>query len=137
MTSSPRTRPLPVPTDFSRPFWEGTRAGRLLIPKCGDCGFYRWTPQPACPRCLSEAFDWTEVSGRGEIYSFSVIYRSADPVVFPDPYVVAVVRLEEGPAMLSTIVGCPHEDLRVGMAVEVSFEKVTDEITLYPFRPAS
>ena len=137
MTSSSRTRPLPVPTDFSRPFWEGTRAGRLLVPKCGDCAFYRWTPQPACPRCLSEDFECAEVSGRGEIYSFSVVHRSSDPIVFPDPYVVAVIRLEEGPSMLSTIVDCPSEEVRVGMPVEVTFEKVSDDITLYPFRPAS
>ena len=137
MTSSSRTRPLPVPTDCSRPFWEGTRAGRLLVPKCGDCAFYRWTPQPACPRCLSEDFEWAEVSGRGDIYSFSVVHRSSDPIVFPDPYVVAVIRLEEGPAMLSTIGGCPSEEVRVGMPVEVTFEKVSDDITLYPFRPAS
>ena len=137
MTSSPRTRPLPTPTAFSRPFWEGTQAGELRVPKCDDCSFYRWTPLPACPRCLSESFEWAQVSGRGTVYSFSVVYRPSDPVAFAEPYVVAVIRLEEGVAMLSTIVGCAPDDVRVEMPVEVAFEKVNDEITLYPFRPAS
>ena len=65
------------------------------------------------------------------------LYRPSDPVAFPEPYVVAVVRLEEGVTMLSTIVDCAPDDVRVEMPVEVAFERVNDEITLYPFRPAS
>lgn len=136
MTSSSRARPLPVPTRFSGPFWQGTRAEKLLVPKCNDCSHYRWTPQPACPKCLSESFEWTEVSGRGEIYSFTVVHRPSDPVAFPEPYVVAVISLEEGVAMLSTIVGCRVDEIKVGAAVRVTFEKVNDDITLYPFRLA-
>ncbi len=137
MTSSSRARPIPVPTHFSQPFWDGTQAGRLLVPKCNDCSKYRWTPQPACPHCLSESFDWSEVSGRGKIYSFTVVQRSADPIAFPDPYVVAIIKLDEGVAMLSTIVGTSADKIEIEMDVVVSFEKISDEITLYPFKVVS
>lgn len=74
------------------------------------------------------------MSGRGKIYSFTVVQRSADPIAFPEPYVVAIIKLDEGVAMLSTIVGTSANKIEVDMDVVVSFEKISDEITLYPFK---
>ena len=130
-------KPLPEPTELSQPFWDGTKLGRLLIQRCGDCGHYWWTPQLACPICLTENWAWTDVSGRGAVYSFTIVHRAPDPVAFADdvPYVVAVVQLDEGPHMLTNVIGCPTEQVYVEMPVEVSFEKATEEITLYKFRP--
>ncbi len=132
-------RPVPQPTEISRPFWEATRRGELRVQRCGDCGRMWWTPQLACPECLSERYEWARVSGRATLYSWSVVHRPADPVAFADeiPYVVAIVQLEEGPHMLTNVVGCEPGELRARMPLEVAFEPLTDEITLYKFRPAA
>jgi uncharacterized OB-fold protein len=124
----------PKPTQLSAPFWAAARAHRLVLQRC-DNGHYRWTPQMLCDRCLSEHYSWEEVSGRGTIYSHSVVHRPPLPE-FAAPYVVAVIELEEGPLMLSTIVDWRREDLEIGRAVEVRWQKLDDEITLYPFAPA-
>ena len=131
-------KPLPHPTELSRPFWEGTRQGKLLVQHCAACHFWIWTPQAACPKCLKEDWEWTLASGRGTVYSFTVVHRPPDPVAFANdvPYVIAVVELAEGAYMQTNIVGCPPGDVHVGMPVQVTFEKATDNITLYKFRPA-
>ena len=127
--------PAPVPTELSRPFWDAAREGRLVLQKCANCGAFRWTPQILCTVCLSEDSHWTEVSGRGSLYSYTVVHRPPLPA-FKAPYVVAVVRLEEGPLMLTNIVGADPADLAMEMPVEVVFQPINDEITAYRFRPA-
>ena len=129
-------RPRPVATELTQPFWEGTRAGRLLLQRCRDCGHWRWTPQLACPACWSDAYDWAEASGRGSLYSYTVIHRSLDPARFVAPYILAVVALEEGPHMLTNLVESAPEDVRIDMPVEVRFERIDDEFSVYPFAPA-
>jgi len=126
---------LPQPTPLSRPFWEGTRQGRLLLQRCGCCGAYRWTPQYLCRQCHAEEYEWVPVSGRGAVYSHTTVHRAPSPA-FEPPYVVAVVALAEGPMMLTNIVGCDPAAVAIGMEVEVVFEPASDEITLYRFRPA-
>jgi len=128
-------RPLPIPTPFTEPFWEGTRIGELRVQCCNDCGQWRWTPQQACPRCLSENTEWRATRGTGELYSYTVVRRSVDPSRFGEPYVLAVVQLDEGPYMLTNMVECELEDLQVGMRVSVRFERIDDEFTVYPFGP--
>jgi uncharacterized OB-fold protein len=129
-------RPLPVPTPLTEPFWQGTRIGELRVQCCGACGHWRWTPQLACPRCWSEDAEWRATSGRGELYSFTVIHRPVDPSRFEQPYALAVVRLDEGPFMLTNLVDCPLDRIRIGMRVAVRFERIDDEFTVYPFAPA-
>ena len=124
----------PKPTPLSAPFWEAAREQRLVLQRC-DKGHYRWTPQLLCDQCHSEVYSWDEVSGRGTVYSWTMVHRAPLPS-FPAPYVVAVVELEEGPLMLSTIVDWTREDLEIGRAVKVRWQKLDDEITLYPFAPA-
>jgi len=130
-------RPAPNPTPFTEPFWEGTRIGELRLQCCSDCGHYRWTPQIACPRCWSESAEWRATSGKGELYSYTVIHRSVDPSRFGEPYILAVVLLDEGPYMLTNLVECAPSDVRVGMRVAVRFERTDDgDFTVYPFAPA-
>jgi uncharacterized OB-fold protein len=129
-------RPRPNPTRFTEPFWEGTRRGVLLVQRCGDCGHWRWTPQLACPRCWSEGGDWVATSGRGSVYSYTVVHRPVDPAAFRAPYVLAVVRLDEGPYVLTNIVECEPDAVSVDMRVEVRFERLDDEFVVYPFAPA-
>jgi uncharacterized OB-fold protein len=126
--------PLPQPTPLSRPHWDGCREGVLRVQRCGDCDAYVFVPQWFCPRCQSETLDWVESSGRGTVYSLTTVYRPQRPE-FEVPYTVAIVELEEGFHMLTNLVDCAIEDRSIGMPVEVTFQKMSDEITLPMFRP--
>ncbi|MGH7858649.1 MAG: Zn-ribbon domain-containing OB-fold protein [Candidatus Binatia bacterium] len=134
--SEPATRPIPEVTEELRPFYEAAREGRLAVQRCPDCGTLRFPPRPICSRCLGRASEWTTVSGRGEIFSFNVMHQVYHPGFAREvPYPVVLVELEEGCRVLSNVVDCPRERLRIGLAVEVVFEKVNEEVTLPKFRP--
>jgi uncharacterized OB-fold protein len=127
---------LPRPTPETAPFWDGCREGRLLLPWCRDCGRPHFYPRAICPHCLSSRLDWRPASGRGRLHTFVINHRAAKG--YSAPYVIAVVDLEEGPRMLSNVVteAAPTpEALCIDMALEVVFERLTDEITLPRFRP--
>jgi uncharacterized OB-fold protein len=128
-------RPKPIPTPFTDPFWEATRAGRLVIQRCSACGEWRWPPQPACPECWSDAFAWTDTAGTGSIYSYTVISRPVDRDRFPARYVLGVVELDEGPRLLTNLVDCTEAQLAIGTRVQVRFQALDDEFTVYPFAP--
>jgi len=130
------TKPLPKPTPWSRPFWQGCKEMKLLVQKCEDCQKYIFYPKLFCPFCLSERLNWVESSGKGKIYSFTVVH-SYQPTEFEDvvPYVIAVIELEEGVRMMSNIVECKPDDIKCDMEVEVIFEQVTDDFTFPRFRP--
>ena len=126
--------PLPVPTALSRPHWEGCREGRLRVQRCQACGHHVFIPRPVCTACLGEDLVWIDSSGRGEVYSFTVVHRPPRPA-FAVPYTVAIVAMEEGWEMLTNLVEVDPEQVRVGMPVEVVFRRMSDEITLPLFRP--
>ena len=129
-------KPLPAVTEDNAPYWEACQKGQLQAQRCGSCGHLRWPPSVLCPKCLAEGGEWVALSGRGTIYSFIVVHRPQHPAFFGDaPYNVVVVELEEGVRLHSTAVECANEDLRVGMPVEVVFDRVNDEVTLPRFRP--
>lgn len=127
-------RPIaPTITPDSQPFWDGCARGELLLQRCSDCGTLRHPPSPGCPHCRSARSAWTPASGRGTIYTFTVVRQALgkgwDEHV---PYVVAVIELVEGVRMLSNLVNVPPEAVQIGMPVEVVF---TDGLPL--FRPLS
>ena len=129
-------KPLPRPTEDSAPFWEGAHKGELRMQQCGDCGHVRFPPAVLCARCLSQSSSWIKLSGRGTVFSWIVVHQSQHPAFNSDtPYNVAIVELEEGIRLHTNVVECANEDLRIGMPVEVVFDKVSDEITLPKFRP--
>lgn len=129
-------KPLPHLYEDERPFWEGARQGELRLPHCTACGEVWWPAGPVCPRCLSDQVAWCRASGRGHVASWVVFHKAYFPGFAADlPYNVAWIELEEGPRLTSNVVEVRHEDLRVGLPVEVVFERVTDEITLPKFRP--
>src|SRR5215470_3201516 len=126
-------KPLPAITSEAKPFWDAAAQNKLVVQRCRDCRAYVWTPRPACYECGSEELEWTDVSGKGAVYSFTVIRqvvgRAASKAFEPDvPYVVAWVDLEEGPRMISNVVGCAVEDVKLGMHVAVTFEQASPEI---------
>jgi uncharacterized protein len=130
-------RPLPSITPQNQPFWDALKEGRFVVPKCADCGDYNWSPYPACRTCLSTNQEWTEVSGRGTVYTFSAVYRGLP--TFPSPHIWAHIELEEKPrtmTVLSNIIDCEPDDCYIGMPVQVVFEPVPGyDITLYKFKP--
>ena len=131
-------RPLPIPDDESAPYWQGARRRQLVIQRCGDCSFYIHYPKGRCPRCQAVNLTEFSVSGRGTVYSFSIVHVKLAPG-FDPPYVVALVELDEqsGLRLVTNIVDSPIEAIFVGMPVEVVFEDVTPEITLPYFKPAA
>lgn len=129
-------RQVPSPTPDSQPFWDGCARHELLIQRCLPHGHFWFPPANVCQRCWSADFDWTPVSGQGELFTFTV-YRRAYSRELADqlPYVVGIVELAEGPRLITNIVGCAPEKLHVGMQVEVVFEDLDGGISLHAFRP--
>ncbi|RVT89417.1 Zn-ribbon domain-containing OB-fold protein [Sphingomonas crocodyli] len=136
--SEPYLRPLPAKSPGTEPFWEAAAEHRLVIPKCQNCGDWNWIPYPGCRTCLSEDQVWTPASGYGTLMTWSIVSRG--PPGFPSPYVTALVELDERPrsmVMLGNIVDTPHEDLKVGMRMQVVFEDIADEdISIWRFKAA-
>ena len=131
-------RPLPHINRDSAPYWRAARAHRLELQRCGECRRFRFYPSRACHFCGSLAFEWEPLSGRGEVYTYTIVHRGpGSPFEELLPLVVAMVTLEEGPTMMSNIVGCPHDQVRIGMPVQVAFEDVNDEVALPVFVPAA
>lgn len=129
-------KPNPPMTPWTAPFWQGTRDKKLLIQRCQDCQRYIFYPRLSCPFCFSENVIWIESAGRGKVYTFSVVQNNA-PTAFMDdlPFVIAIVRLDEGVQMMTNIIGCDHARVHCEMPVTVVFEKYNDEITLPKFKP--
>jgi uncharacterized OB-fold protein len=112
----------PIADTFTAPWWHACRERRLLVRQCASCGRAHFPPRPACPHCWSDEVDWREVTGRGSIYSFSVVWENdLPPFASARPYVVAVVELDEGPRLMSTIISSPASALAVGAPVAVEF----------------
>lgn len=140
MTTATR-KPLPDRLDIDNgAFWEGTDKGELCVKRCADCGQYHWPPRLGCPYCGSAAVKWTSVSPRGEVYSWTVIHRSQTPGFETEtPYAVVLIRLNEakGVRMIGSLVNCPVDRLRAGLAVEAVFTPCDDgTVTLVYWQPA-
>jgi len=116
----------------------GLRRHELIYQQCRACQ-NRFAPyQPNCPNCWSDDVEDCKSAGRGTIYTFSIVHRAPVPAYRPDlPYAVAIVQLTEGPYYTTNIIGCPVDEIRIGMPVEVIFDDVTDQITLAKFKPAA
>ena len=131
-----RQRPLPAPTPETAHFWDGTNAGNLLLQRCTDCTNAYFPPRAFCPSCGSRAVEVFAATGKATLYSYVINQRPPDG--FDEPVAIAVVELEEGPRMMTNIIDCPQTEdaLVLDMALEVAFERQTDDITLALFRPA-
>jgi uncharacterized OB-fold protein len=135
MTDS-RGRHLPRPTPETATFWDGCRERALMIQRCSACGHHQFYPRIICTECMSDQLEWVQAAGRGTVTSFSVARRPVSEAYAPDvPYVIALIKLDEGPTMMSNVIDCDPERVRIGMPVEVIFEDWTEEITMPKFRP--
>jgi uncharacterized OB-fold protein len=129
-------KPLPRLDEESKGFWEACRRHELYVQQCRDCGVLRYHPRALCPQCLSDKTEWVLSSGRGTVYTFTVTYQNQAPGFREAlPYVLAYVELEEGVRLLTNIVDCAPEQVKIGMPVQVTFEDVSPEIAIPKFKP--
>jgi uncharacterized OB-fold protein len=136
MTTTPRFD-LPTPDLEQQPYWDAARESRLLIKRCNSCGRRHFYPRPFCPHCWSADVAWEEATGRGTLYTFSIVRRNdLPPFGERVPYIAAIIDLDEGVRMMTNLERCDEADIRIGMAVQVAFRKETDEFTFPVFVPA-
>jgi uncharacterized protein len=137
-TADSKPLPRPLSPELTRPFWEAAKRHEFVMPRCKLCDHLFFYPRSECPRCLSNHLEWMKVSGRGRLHTYTVVYQPANAAFRDDtPYIYAVVQLDEGPRMVSNVVQCEIDAVRVDMPLEAIFEDVTPEWTLVKFKPAS
>lgn len=130
LMSKDRKVPAPTPGLESQAFFDAAKEGRFLIKRCRACGKPHWYPRAICPFCASEDTEWVESPGRGTIYSYSVMRR------VPEPFALAYVKLDEGPMVLTNIVDCDFDALKIGQAVSVAFKPAENGLPVLMFKPA-
>ena len=131
-------KPLPraLHPELTKPFWEAAKRRELIIPRCKSCGELFWYPRELCPNCAAMNIEWQRVTGKGRVYTFTVVRQPQDAEFNEDvPYIYAIIQMDEGIRMISNVVGCPVEDVKIDMPVEVTFDDVTPEWTLPKFKP--
>ena len=128
---------IPVPRKYLdfQGFWEGADQGKLVLQKCADCGEWCQIPKPMCPKCHSVEKEWTQVSGKGFVYSWVTYHESPHPA-FKAPYSVVLVELEEGMRIVSNLVDVKPDEIEIGMPVKVTFDEVAEGVTLPKFKKA-
>ena len=133
-------RPVPLPDDISRPYWDAARKHELRIQRCRACSDYQHPPQEQCAQCGASDFDWPQLSGLGTVYTFVIDRRLMTPS-FDEPYAVLQVTPAEAQSdtvrITTNMRECELSDIYCGMPVEVIFEDMSDEITLPQFRPTA
>ena len=130
MSNQERDYPAPAINVETQHFWDAAADGKLLVKKCNDCGENHYYPRTICPHCFSDKTEWLETSGKGKIYSYSVMRRS------PVPYAIAYVTLEEGVTIMTNLVECDFDALAIGQDVRVAFRKTAEDHALPVFTPA-
>ncbi|HMV71704.1 MAG TPA: MaoC family dehydratase N-terminal domain-containing protein [Pseudomonadales bacterium] len=130
-------KPLPVPTPDTRPFWNGLNEGRVMLRHCRECDTLFHYPRTVCPGCLSSDLDWRQARGSATLYTYTISRRPTHPLFADEvPQYLAVVELDEGPRLTSTLVNVPEANIRIGMPLEPVFEHHAKErITLLRFQP--
>ena len=129
-------RPRPVPTPETQFYWDAARAGELRLQRCRPCARAYFPPRPFCPRCASRDIEIFRASGRATLYSYVIHHRPVPG--FTPPYAIAVVALEEGPRLMTSLIDVPQtpEALVLDMPLEVAFQVLDDEISLPVWKPA-
>jgi len=127
---------IPRPTAETQHYWDGCAEGELRFQLCLSCGHRQLYPRLICTQCMGRELGWQAASGSGEIVSFSIVRRAVSSAYAPElPYVVALIKLTEGPTLMSNVVDCDVASVVVGQAVELLFESWTEDISVPKFRP--
>lgn len=128
-------KPLPLPDADSKPFWESCRKHAMAIQQCIDCKEFRYPPRSLCPKCHSLDTQWKAITGKGTVYVALMMCRSYGPAWEADvPYNIALIELDERVRMWSNVIGCSPGEVKIGSRVSITYEDVTDSITLPKFR---
>lgn len=125
------SHPTPISTPETEEFWSSAREGRFLVPKCNDCGQYHWYPRRVCPHCMSHSVDWLVSPGTGRVYSYTVMRHAKQP------FVLAYVTLDEGPTMLTHLIGKDLDQWEINAKVQVQFAATDGEYPVPVFGPAT
>jgi hypothetical protein len=129
-----RGTPLPQPTRDNLPFYEACKRGELRFQRCSSCATFRHYPRPICPECLSREYTWELSTGRGKVYTWTIVRGPTLPAFEHKlPYNVVDVLMDEGIHFVSEVLDCPPEEIRTDMPVEAVFVPASDEITLVKF----
>ncbi len=129
---------LPSPQPGTKPFWDGCKRHQLLLQKCGQCGTHQFYPRVICTSCSANSLDWVESSGNGTVVTWTIVRHAVSEAYADDvPYVIALIKLQEGPTMMSQIIECDPESVHSGMPVIVSFQDWTDDVSMPVFRVRS
>lgn len=129
------TKPIPEPDPVTQPFWDGAKAGKLMLPRCTDCNRVHWYPRVICPHCHSMNIEWFQASGEGRIHTFAVQQRAFGGWKDETPFVTAYIDLNEGDRMATVLRGVDPEkpeSIEIGAKVCVEFEPATDDVHI-PF----
>ena len=135
---APVTKPVPVPDEVTAPFWEAANRGVLAIQHCESCDYYVHPPEALCPRCQATDLRFREVSGRARVYTHTIVRDNVTQGFAADePYVIGIIELaeQERLVLVANVVGVAPEDVRIGMPLRVTFERLTDDIALPQFEP--
>ena len=135
---APATKPVPVPDAVSAPYWEAANRGVLAIQHCAACERYVHPPEALCPHCQTPDMTFREVSGRARVYTHTIVRDNVTQGFAADePYVIGIVELaeQERLVLVANVVGVAPEDVRVGMPLRVTFERLTETIALPQFEP--
>jgi uncharacterized OB-fold protein len=127
----------PIRSHETEVFWDALDDERFVLPRCDNCAHVIWYPRLFCPICHTAEVSWFDASGRGDVYSFTVVRQSFGPWKDAAPYVIAYVELDEGPRVLTNVVDCDAEAIAVGDRVEVVFERSPKGAAVYRFAPVT
>lgn len=128
-------KPIPSRGQHTAPFWEGAKAGKLMLPRCKECNRVHWYPRHICPFCHAMSLEWIEASGEGRIHTYAVQHRAFGGWAQEVPYVTAYIDLAEGDRMMTVLRGVDAnrpESIEIGARVRVEFEPADDD-THIPF----
>ncbi len=129
-------KPIPRPSTTTRPFWDGLNERKVQIQRCDACDSWVFYPRTRCPSCLSDLLIWREVSGQGVLYTYTLARQPTAPHFADEtPQQLAVVELDEGVRMTSTLVNVEPSDIVIGMRLQPYFDQVTDDVTLLRYQP--
>lgn len=128
--------PRPVTEPDTQPYWDSAERGELVVPHCVACDEPFWYPRGFCPRCGGVDLEWRAATGEGEVYSYSIVRRAAEPWGARAPFVLAYVTLDEGVTVQANVVECTSDDLAPGLRVRAVFEREqADDLPVLRFVP--
>ncbi len=136
MNETPKlNRPVPEPRNFSKPFWDGAKEKKFMIQYCTKFGKYQFFPRPTSIYTGGQGLEWREATGKATLYSYTVTRRGPPAFHGQEPYVIGSIQLEEGPRIMTTIVNCEVDDIKIGMNLRLTWDEINEDYNYPVFEP--